>query len=563
MPVDATDEAAVAVVVRADSVVAVTAAKMVVQRGGGTVKQDLSLIRGFSATVPGAAVDQLKAMTGVQVTSDAAVRMKGMNSWANQIGITMLAPVIKAAGGDKADKDNPDDGVTATGSVLTGAGVGVALIDSGVAPVKGLYNVGQVVYGPDLSFESQSANLRNLDTYGHGTHMAGIIAGSDPTSSGLHGMAPGAKIISLKVATADGATDVSQVIAAIDWVVAHRNDPGLNIRVLNLSFGTDSVQSAALDPLSFAVEQAWNNGIVTVVAAGNDGFAAGNLTMPAANPKVIAVGAADPMGTEARGDDTVATFTNRGNAARHPDVLAAGRSIVSLRAPGSYIDRTYPSAHISTTLDPEQRLFRGSGTSQAAAVASGAVALLLQQRPALTPDQVKKLLMSTAVPIKNGDPYAAGAGQIDVVKAAATKTPVFQQTTTAATGSGKLEASRGSAHIYDSVTGAALAGETDIFGKPWVASTWTTAAKAQRSWTGGTWNGSAWTGTAWGAAVVGQPAWAPVTWTGRSWSGGTWTGRSWSSAVWNGRSWSSDTWLGRSWSGRSWSSAGWTGEPWQ
>jgi serine protease AprX len=555
--------AVVSVVVRADTTAAAAAAKVAVRRSGGRVRRELDLIRGFAATIPATAMAELNAIAGVRVTGDAAVRMKAMNSWANQVGITMLAPVIKAAGGDKADKDNPDDGVAATGSVLTGAGVGVALIDSGVAPVKGLYNVGQVVYGPDLSFESQSENLRNLDTYGHGTHMAGIIAGNDPTSSGLHGMAPGAKIISLKVATADGATDVSQVIAAIDWVVAHRNDPGLNIRVLNLSFGTDSVQSAALDPLSFAVEQAWNKGIVAVVAAGNDGFAAGNLTMPAANPKVIAVGAADPMGTEARGDDTVAAFTNRGNAARHPDVLAAGRSMVSLRAPGSYIDRTYPSARISTTLDPEQRLFRGSGTSQAAAVVSGAVALLLQQRPSLTPDQVKKLLMSTAVPIRNGDPYAAGAGQIDVVKAAGTKTPTYQQATAAATGLGTLEASRGSAHVYDSVSGAALAGEMDIFGKAWVASTWTTSSKAQRSWSGGTWNGSTWTGTAWGAAVVGQQAWAPVTWSGRSWSGDTWAGRSWSSAVWNGRSWSSDTWLGRSWSGRSWSSAGWTGEPWQ
>jgi serine protease AprX len=563
VPADST-EAVVAVVVRTDTIAASTAAKALVRRSGGTVKQDLGLIQGFSASIPAAAVDELNTIAGVRVTSDAVVRMKGLDSWANQVGITMLAPVIKAAGGDTADKDNPDDGVIPTGSVLTGAGVGVALIDSGVAPVKGLYNVGQVIYGPDLSFESQSSNLRNLDTYGHGTHMAGIIAGNDPISgSGLHGMAPGAKIISLKVATADGATDVSQVIAAIDWVVAHRNDPGLNIRVLNLSFGTDSVQSAALDPLSFAVEQAWNKGIVAVVAAGNDGFAAGNLTMPAANPKVIAVGAADSMGTDTRGDDTVATFTNRGNAARHPDVLAAGRSIVSLRAPGSYIDRTYPAARISTTLDPEQRLFRGSGTSQAAAVVSGAVALLLQQRPGLTPDQVKKLLMSTAAPIKNGDPYAAGAGQIDVVKAAGTKTPAYQQITTAATGLGKLEASRGSAHVYDSVTGAALAGETDIFGKAWVPSTWSTASKAQLSWTGGTWNGSTWTGTTWGTAVVGQQAWAPVTWSGRSWSGAAWTGRTWSSAVWNGRSWSSDTWLGRSWSGRSWSSAGWTGEPWQ
>jgi serine protease AprX len=285
--------------------------------------------------------------------------------------------------------------------------------------------------------------------------------------------------------------------------------------------------------------------------------------MPAANAKVIAVGAADAMGTEYRYDDTVASFTNRGNAARHPDVLAAGRSLVSLRAPGSYIDRTYPGARLSTTVDPEQRYLRGSGTSQAAAVVSGAVALMLQQRPGLTPDQVKKLLMSTAVRITNGDIYAAGSGQIDVLRATRMVSPAYAQSVTAASGLGTLEGSRGSAHVYDSVTGTVLAGEKDIFGKAWVPSTWTGLSRYQRSWTGGTWNGSAWTGTTWGATAVGQQAWAPVTWSGRSWSGGLWSGRSWSSAVWNGRSWSSETWLGRSWSGRSWSSAGWSGEPWQ
>jgi serine protease AprX len=244
-------------------------------------------------------------------------------------------------------------------------------------------------------------------------------------------------------------------------------------------------------------------------------------------------------------------------------VLAPGRSIVSLRAPGSYVDRTYPSARIPIAVDPQQRLFRGSGTSQAAAVVSGAVALLLQQRPGLTPDQVKKLLMSTAAPIKNGDPYAAGAGQIDVVKAAGTKTPAYQQATTAATGLGMLEASRGSAHVYDSATGNALTGEKDIFGKAWVPSVWTANSMAQRSWSGGTWNGSDWTGTTWGSTVTGQQAWAGRSWAGRSWAGTSWTGRSWASAVWTATGWNAQTWLGRTWSGRSWASASWTGEPWQ
>jgi len=500
------------------------------------------------------------------VPAPAAVRLLA-DTWADQVGSTMLGPVIKAAGGDKADKANPDLTDAKSGTVLTGAGVGVALLDSGVTAVPGLAGAGKVIYGPDLSFESQAANLRYLDTYGHGTHMAGIIAGQDPavvTGPRFAGVAPGAHIVSVKVASADGASDVSQVIAGIDWVVAHRKDKGMNIRVLNLSFGTDSTQAATLDPLSFAVQQAWNAGIVVVVAAGNDGFAADNLTMPAANPNVIAVGAADTKGTDARTDDLVADFSNRGNADRHADVLAPGRSIVSLRNPGSYLDRTYPSAKLSLTADPSQRFFRGSGTSQAAAMVSGSVALLLQQRPDLKPDQVKQLLMSTADPIADGDAYAAGNGQINIAAAAvAKKQGGFKQANPAVTGLGSLEAARGTAHVYDSTTGAVLDGEQDIFGKAWNAPVWSKASAKQKSWTGGTWNGSTWTGTAWGSTSSSGTTWASVLWTGRSWAGSTWSGRSWAGAIWTGSGWSSQTWTGRSWSGRSWSGAGWSGDPWQ
>ena len=486
-------------------------------------------------------------------------------NWLVQSGTTKLSSVIKGAGADKADKDDPDDGDAVTGVALSGAGIGVALIDSGVTPVKGLNGPGKVINGPDLSFESQAPNLRYLDTFGHGTHMAGIIAGQDPAvtiGTRFAGVAPGAHIVSVKVASADGASDVSQVIAGIDWVVAHRGDPGLNIRVLNLSYGTQSVQPAQLDPLAFAVEKAWEAGIVVVVAAGNDGFTANTLTMPAADPDVIAVGGADPRDTDSRTDDVVADFSSRGNAARHPDVLAPGRSVVSLASPGSYLDRTYPAAHLGLLSDPEQRFLRGSGTSQAAAVVSGSVALLLQQRPKLRPDEVKKLLMSSTDRIAGGDPYVAGAGQLNVARAARTVTSGAKQDNVAATGLGSLEAARGGAHVYDSVTGAPLTGEQDIFGASWNAKAWTAAAAKRTSWAGGTWNGSVWTGTAWGTAVAGSSSWAPVSWTGRSWSGAAWSGRSWSNAVWSGRSWSSQTWTGRSWSGRSWSAAGWSGEPW-
>jgi serine protease AprX len=495
-----------------------------------------------------------------------AVTLQG-DSWVDQTLTALLSPLISAAGGKTADKADPDVTDTTTGATLTGAGVGVALIDSGVSPVPGLNGAGKVINGPDLSFESQSPALRYLDTYGHGTHMAGIIAGQDPagtpTAARFDGVAPGAHIVSLKVASADGASDVSQVIAAIDWVVKHRDDPGLNIRVLNLSFGTESTQAANLDPLSFAVEEAWDKGIVVVVAAGNDGLTSTNLTMPAVNPDVIAAGAADSRGTDGRGDDAVATFTNRGNSKRHPDILAPGRSVVSLRDPGSYLDRTYPGAKLSTTADPAQRFFRGSGTSQAAAMVSGAAALLLQQRPHLKPDQVKELLMSTASSMAGASDIAAGAGQIDIAKAARTKTPLGMQLNLASTGLGSLEKSRGGSHVYDSTNGVMLTGEKDIFGKAWNAPLWSLNSRLGQSWSNGTFNGSVWTGAAFGASAYNEQSWTPANWTGRSWAGADWAGRSWAAAAWTGRSWAGQTWTGRTWSGRSWAAAGWSGEPWQ
>jgi serine protease AprX len=546
---------AVDVIVRATSARDTARVQAVVQNMGGTVGRPLALITGFAARVPSGALPALRAASGVaEVTADATVRMKA-DKWIDDGGTNTTVDVVKkAAGGKKKDK-------TVDTASLTGAGIGVALIDSGVAPVTGLNQPGKVINGPDLSFESQTPGLADIDTYGHGTHMAGIIAGSDPTTStgtaGFEGVAPGAHLISLKVAAADGASDVSQVIAGIDWVVAHRNDPGLNIRVLNLSFGTDSGQDEKLDPLSYAVEAAWRNGIVVVVSVGNDGAAATRVTMPAANPYVIAVGAADPNGTDVRTDDTVATFSSRGNATRHADLLAAGRSVVSLRDPGSYIDVAYPGARVADAAG-QQRFFRGSGTSQAAAVVSGSVALLLQQRPGLTPDQVKKLLVQSADPLTGADPIAAGAGQLDIAGAATLSIPMnAKQSYPAATGLGSLEDSRGSAHVADVDTGLLLTGEKDIFGTPWTPATWTAAAKNGKAWSNGTWNGKVWTGSAftgqsWASRTWGTVTWRSLTWSGQSWMSGTWSGRSWTAGSWTGRSWTVGSWCGRSWTGRSW-----------
>jgi serine protease AprX len=445
---------------------------------------------------------------------------------------------------------------------ITGYGIDVALIDSGVVPVEGLTVPGKVINGPDLSFESQADNLRYLDTYGHGTHMAGIIAGRDSLATMINvssasdlfvGIAPFARIVNVKVADSQGATDVSQVIAAIDWVVQHRHDNGMNIRVLNLSFGTDGDQSYLLDPLAFAVEQAWKAGIVVVVAAGNDG-AGSMLRNPAIDPFVIAVGAS--TGAKIKGKASpVADFSSCGTAERHVDLLAPGNSIVSLRNPGSYADTHYPEARVVG------RLFLGSGTSQAAAATSGAVALLLQARPDLSPDQVKAILMETAETTRFVDPICGGAGEVNLFTALDYDTPTSVQAFAPSLGTGSLEAARGNNHVYDE--GVPLTGEQDIFGQVWDGASWSTLAAAGASWSGGDWNGSTWTGASWSGASWSGASWSSASWSGTSWSGASWSSKSWSGASWSGASWSGASWSGASWSGASWSGDVWHGLSWR
>ncbi len=439
----------------------------------------------------------------------------------------------------------------------TGTGVDVALIDTGVAPVAGLNATGKVLNGPDLSFESQSTAFRYLDTNGHGTHLAGIIAGRDnaaPTipsildSGNLFlGIAPGARIVNVKVGTYDGAVDVSQVIAAIDWVTQNRNKNGLNIRVLNLAYGTDSTQSAVLDPLSHAVERAWKAGIVVVVASGNDGNAS-PVRMPATNPFVITVGAIDGMRLNGKSAQPIPTWSNCGTT-RTVDVVAPGASIVGLRNPGSKADLDYPTARVAG------RYFLGSGTSQASAVVSGAAALVLSHRPALTPDQVKSVLKQSAAPMRKVSQACQGAGVVDLY-GAWWATPGAAQTFAASTGFGTLEASRGTEHLTNN--GVMLTGEKDIFGRPFYSPIWSVLASTGTSWWEGTWNGSVWTGSSWSGS-----SWSGSSWSGSSWSGSSWSGSSWSNMTWNGSSWSGSSWSGSSWSGSSWSGSSWSGQRWE
>ncbi|MCU1427822.1 MAG: peptidase and in kexin sedolisin [Actinomycetia bacterium] len=425
----------------------------------------------------------------------------------------------------------------------TGQGIDVALIDTGVSPVPGLTS-GNVVNGPDLSFDSQDPTLTNLDGFGHGTHMASLIAGRDaPAAPAAYadptvftGVAPDARVVSIKIGAADGAADVSQVIAGIDWVVQHRHEPGFNIRVLSLSFGTDSTQDYRIDPLAYAAERAWRAGIVVVVAGGNDGTSRKVLADPAMDPLVLAVGASDPGGTITPSDDTVPSFATRGNTRRHVDLVAPGVHVLGLRSPGSYVDTQYPDAQVGT------RFVRGSGTSQATAITAGAVALFLQRYPTATPDQVKRAFMLKAVPLKSVRFTYRGSGSVQVRRAELGKLDrnASQPLTLDGTGIGSIEKARGSAHVTDG--DVELTGEQDIFGAPWIGSLWATAAGLGTSWTDGTWNGNAWTGTGW---------------SGSSWTSQTWAPATWTMSTWAGRRWTNDDWTGRRWTGGAWAIGAW------
>jgi serine protease AprX len=512
---------------------------------GGDVQRRLPVLDTVIAEIPRSSIPALQASAFVtSVTPNVPIHMYGLMDGYD----TATDPGSMRSVNDIIHSKNYWD------HGITGTGVDVALIDTGVVPVNGLTYPGQVVNGPDLSFESQYPSARYLDTYGHGTHMAGIIAGrddavTDPKTADLTtrymGVAPGARIVSVKVADSQGAVDVSQVLAGIDWVVQHRNDPGFNIRVLNLSFGTDGVQDYMLDPLTYAVEVAWRKGIVVVAAAGNGGFGTTKLNNPAYDPMVIAVGAADSNGTNSIQDDTIPSFSSCGDGTRNPDVVAPGKSIVSLRNPGSYADLNYPTARVGST----PRFFKGSGTSQSAAVVSGAAALLIQQRPGITPDQLKMLLMQTATPVPLASARCQGAGMVDLKFSATTPTVAAStQTSPLATGLGTLQGARGTSVLSDGTV--ALSGEMDIFGTPWNPADWTAKSWSELSWTGGTWNGKSWSGS----------EWSGTSWTAKSWSGADWVAKSWS-----GKSWSAMTWCGKSWSmtAKAWSSKGsWTNRGW-
>jgi serine protease AprX len=460
---------------------------------------------------------------------------------------------------------------------VTGAGVTVALLDTGVYAAHPDL-AGRVVCGEDFSAEAVT-EARCQDTFGHGTFMAGLIAG-DGTSSGgsFKGSAPEARIVSVKVAGYDGSTDISNILAGMQWVVAHRAEYG--IKALNLSLGTDSSQDYKTSPLNYAVEKVWKSGITVVVSAGNSGPNNKTILKPADDPFVVTVGASNDEGTTDVSDDRVPVFSSRGptrsNGLAKPDLVAPGTHTISLRSPGSAIDSQFGAS--ATVQDV---YFRGTGTSMSAATVTGIVAQIAQANPSLNPNQIKYRLMNTTRQIAERDAYAAGKGLVDAYAAArststaeANRSGLLGSLLQGSTGLGSLQAARGTLGVdvqsllgqvpltgeYKAQTSKKLLGLLDR------SRSSRATAKSSKVRTKGLldtagllpWNSLSYTLNGWTLT-----SWLTTTFATNEWAGSSWRGSSWRATEWDGSSWRGSSWRNLDWEGSSWRGAEWDGSSWR
>ncbi|MBV9872401.1 MAG: S8 family serine peptidase [Frankiaceae bacterium] len=399
--------------------------------------------------------------------------------------------------GRKNDANTDDAGVLASqvlggsaGAATTGAGVTVALLDTGVNDTNALNRAsGRLVDGVDVSQLSSGGDASTsgtfTDGYGHGTFLASLIAGGPvPGSAGRGlGVAPGARVVAVKVANASGETSLQQVLAAMDWVAVNAN----RIDVVNLSLALDRPTAPAYgaDPLNAAVEHVRDAGVLVVAAVGNT---PGQVGDPGMDPAALTVGSVNVDKPRAR----LSSFSGSGvvDGMVKPDLVAPGEHILGAETHDTVIGRANPSAWDSFGL------FRGSGTSEATALVSGAAAAFIADHPRRGPVFVKAALRVTADDMNN---WRAGEGLLDL----------------------DFEGKHGNGHHGDS--------------NPTGDSSFDSAAWQANSWQNGNW----------------------VDWLASSWSASSWSASSWSASSWSASSWSASSWSAGSWSASSWSDAGW------
>ncbi len=442
-------------------------------------QENLSLVNGVSLSLPARLVTFLQKIPGLTVIPDSPVKLSGTISSSSQ-----LWPY---ASGNSA--------MWLGDSLLYGNNTpAIAVIDSGVQPRADFGT--RIRASVNLSTIDGNTTLDDQD--GHGTFVAGIAAGG---LSGLAGADPAAPIVSIKVMDSQGEAKTSDVIAACQWILDHKDQ--YNIKVANFSLHSSYSTNFYRDPLDQAVEKLWFNGVTVVAAAGNYGTStstpSGVLYSPGNDPFVITVGAVDLNGTASASDDQAAPWSAWGytpDGFFKPEISAPGRYMVGPIPAGSTITQEKASNMVGS--DQVQL----SGTSFSAPVVSGTVAEILARHPSWTPDQVKGALMKTARRLTVGNPQAAGLGELTATRAAA------------------LIGTPPNANLgLDRFVSSTVAGAT---GLAFDAMSWANAATADMSWNSMSWSDQSWSDMSWA-----DQSWASMSWTDMSWSDMSWTDMSW------------------------------------
>jgi serine protease AprX len=489
-----------------------------VRAAGGEVLDKLPLVGGLVARLPHGA-----ALPHAQVVPNRPVGVSGDSAVSGPASTVRATVGLGAPAGE-------------------GSGVTVAVVDTGVADVADL--AGRVTH-VDVTGDGTG------DGYGHGTFVAGLVAGDGSSSSGAYaGVAPAARVLDVRVAHADGTSDLVTVLKGLQVVASHPE-----VRVVNLSLSSGSPLPYQLDPLTIALESLWARGATVVVPAGNDGAdGRGSITSPGVDPVLLTVGGLDEAGTAAHGDDSVADWSSQGPApqgVQKPDLAAPGAHVISTGAVGSQVWNANPASQVAGGY------LTGSGTSFATAVASGATAALLAARPDLNPDQVKSLLTRNAYNLQASQ-RKAGSGGLDLAAALTAKTP---------NGRDNADPFPGDPALWSQLVTALLNGDTETAARQWAligpeARQWAARQWAASSWGARQWAGSSWSDVEWAARQWAARQWAASSWGARQWAARQWSDEDWAARQWAARQWSEDEWNARQWSARQWSARQWSSDDW-
>lgn len=517
-------------VVVTSSTAGVAAVADAVRAAGGTVRDLLPLTGGVSADLPAGTV----LPPTFRVVENAPLQLASKPVASTDRTATA---VRKALGLGKPDGQ--------------GEGVTIAVVDTGVHDSPAL--AGRLTH-VDVT-GTYDGDQR--DPYGHGTFVAGVAAGNGAGSENgeYAGVAPGADVLDVRVANADGETDLVTVLRGLE--AAQGAD------VVNLSMSSGSPLPYQIDPLTTALDRLWAAGVVVVVPTGNDGPAKGSVTSPGSDPTLLTVGALDENGTATHADDTVPAFSGRGPAPQgiaKPDLVAPGRSLVSLRSPGSAVDVDNASARVGDAY------FRGSGTSFATAAVSGAAAVLLEQRD-LSPGQVKAVVRRSAYADAKGlkNDRDAGRGGLDVAAAATAVAPVVEAPADTDPPAGDIE-------VWHDFLAALLDGDRAAAANSWsrlspeahrwAAHRWAALDGSARSWAANSWSAHRWAGADGSSDAWQMRFWAAHRWAAHRWANDEFVASRWAANSWSAHRWADDDLEASRWAASRWAASRWAASRW-